>query len=280
MRMIRMIAIAFSLLFVGAAAAIAGPVDVVAAANTARLQDCAGSSKAARPLRAQAELQEAARLLAGGAGLEAAVSASGYRAKKSASIALRNGVDEGRIRALLAQRFCRTVSDPDLLEIGAYQRETDTWIVLAEPFAPPTPGDASIASRVLDLVNEARAEARRCGRKKFPATAPLRMADALGRAAQAHARDMAGHDFLDHEGTDGSAPAGRATRVGYAWRLVAENVAAGQASPEEAVATWLASPGHCANIMDAGYTDTGIGYAVNMAGDRGTYWVQMFGTTR
>jgi len=264
-----------------ATAAAAGDVaEVVAVADAVRMHDCGGTPGAARPLEPQAALHNAARFLADGAKLEAAVSKSGYRARRSASIVLRNAVDEDRIRMVLAQRFCRTVADPDLVEIGAYRRETDTWIVLAEPFVPPAPDDAAIAGRVFDLVNEARAEARRCGRKKFPAAAPLQQAEALSRAAQAHAHDMATHDFLDHEGTDGGAPADRASGAGYAWRLVGENVAAGQVTPEEAVATWLASPGHCANLMDAGYTDTGIGYAVNSTGGKGTYWVQMFGTTR
>ena len=278
--MFRNVLLALTIGVTAAAASTGDAEEVVAVANSVRVRDCAGAPGVARPFKPQAALYDAARFLADGGQLETAVSKSGYRARNSASIVLRNAVDEDRVRTILVQQFCRIVADPTLTEIGAYQRETDTWIVLAEPFAPPVPDDVDVAARVFDLVNLARAEARRCGRTKYPAVAPLRHVDALDRAAQAHAHDMATRDFLGHEGTDGSAPADRATRAGYAWRLVAENVAAGQTTPEEAVGTWLASPGHCANLMDAGYTDTGIGYAVNMAGDRGTYWVQMFGTTR
>jgi len=254
--------------------------DVVDAANAVRAQDCTGSSSIGRPLRAEPALQDAARYLADGETLEQAVSKSGYRARESASIRLGNAADAATVRSLLARRFCRIVADPGLTEIGAFRRAADIWLVLARPFAPPDPADPAVARRVLELINEARAEARRCGRKKFPAAAPLQQADALGRAAEAHARDMANRDFLDHRGSDGRAPADRATRAGYAWTLVAENVAAGQVSPEEVVGTWLASPGHCANLMDPAYTDTGIGFAINMAGDKRSYWVQMFGARR
>ena len=44
----------------------------------------------------------------------------------------------------------------------------------------------------------------------------------------------------------------------------------------EAVDGWLASPGHCANIMEPRFRETGIALAVGRASDRPTYWVQVF----
>ena len=140
--------------------------------------------------------------------------------------------------------------------------------------APATAGDAG--ARVLELVNAARAEPRRCGWKRFGAAPPLVRSTTLDRVAHAHAGDMAARSRMEHAGGDGSTPAERASRAGYAWMRIAENVAQGQATPDEAVASWLKSAGHCANLMDASYTETGIGVATTGAG--GPYWAQVFGT--
>lgn len=138
-----------------------------------------------------------------------------------------------------------------------------------------------LGARVLELVNAARAEPRRCGWKKFAAAPPLARSALLDRVAGDHAREMASHGRMGHAGNDGSTPAGRATRAGYRWLRIAENVAAGQPTPEDAVASWLASAGHCANLMDPAYTESGIGAAAAAAGEEGPhwlYWAQVFGT--
>jgi uncharacterized protein YkwD len=61
---------------------------------------------------------------------------------------------------------------------------------------------------------------------------------------------------------------------------VAENVAAGDRSAEAVVQTWLASPGHCANLMNAEVRDMGIAYAFEAGSPKGTYWAQVFATRR
>lgn len=141
--------------------------------------------------------------------------------------------------------------------------------------AAPAPAD-DFGARVLELVNVARAEPRRCGWKRFGTAPPLARSALLDRVAIAHAEDMAARGRMEHAGSDGSTPAERATRAGYAWTRIAENVAAGQATAEQAVTSWLKSSGHCANLMDAAYTETGTGFAA--AGAGGPYWVQVFGT--
>ena len=94
---------------------------------------------------------------------------------------------------------------------------------------------------------------------------PLELSAVLEEVANGHARDMAANDFLDHTGSDGSRPSDRTTRAGYAWKRIAENVAAGQTRAEDVAATWLESPGHCANLMDPRHMDTGIAYAIDVA---------------
>ena len=91
---------------------------------------------------------------------------------------------------------------------------------------------------------------------------------------------MAAHSYLAHQGRDGATPAQRAARAKYQARAVGENIAAGPATAEIAVAGWLKSPEHCANLMSPRYTDMGIAYAVDPASKHGIYWVQMFGARR
>ncbi len=254
-----------------------GVADLVDVANSIRSQGCGELAAVDRPLRARVQLDEAARRIAHGDRLETATSGSGYRAKKSASIHIRTTKGDDGVAQMLVQRFCGIVADSNLSEIGVFRRGEETWMVLAAPFSPLAPDDApTVSHRVLELINEARLHARRCGRKKFPATTPLKQAAALERAALAHAQDMAARSYIGHKGPNGSMPADRATRAGYAWVSVAENVAAGQTTAAEVVNRWLASPGHCANLMDPRYSDTGVAYAVNPAGEKGIYWAQVF----
>ena len=254
-----------------------GIADLVDVANSIRSQGCGELSAVVWPLRARMQLDEAARRIAHGDKLETATSGSGYRAKKSASIHIRTTKGDDGVAQMLAQRFCGIVADSTLHEIGVFRRSEETWMVLAAPFAPPAPDDApAVSHRVLELTNEARRHARRCGRKKFPATTPLKQAAALERAALAHAQDMAARSYIGHKGPDGSMPADRATRAGYAWVSIAENVAAGQTTAEEVVNKWLASPGHCANLMNPRYSDMGVAYAFNLASEKGIYWAQVF----
>lgn len=258
-------------------APVVGAADLVDVANSIRSQGCGELSAVDQPLRARMKLDEAARRIAHGVRLETATSESGYRARKSASIHIRTTTGDDGVAQMLAQRFCGIIADSTLHEIGVFRRGDETWMVLAVPFAPPAPEDAAAVShRVLELINEARRQPRRCGRKKFPAATSLKQAAALDRAALAHVQDMAARSYIGHKGADGSMPADRATRAGYSWVLIAENVAAGQTTAAEVVNIWLLSPGHCVNLMNPRYSDTGVAYAVNTTGEKVIYWAQLF----
>ena len=136
-----------------------------------------------------------------------------------------------------------------------------------------------VRERVVELVNAARSNARRCGSERFDAAAPLRVSRQLDDAAADHARSMARKKFFDHRGKDGSQPKDRALRTGYQPRLTGENIAFGPESAEEVVAGWLASPGHCANIMDSRFQHIGVGLGIGR-GRGQIYWVQTFGAPR
>lgn len=176
---------------------------------------------------------------------------------------------------------CPKVQDESMTEIGIYQDARQVWIVLAEPFAPSVRMSAQAASqRVLDLVNQARARPRNCGDKVFDAARPLRWNDLLAEASREHAEDMARNNYFSHNARDGSGPAQRVERAGYKWRITAENIAAGQSKPEDAVAGWIKSPGHCANLMNPAFTEMGVAFAVDRRSELGVYWSQAFGARR
>lgn len=88
----------------------------------------------------------------------------------------------------------------------------------------------------------------------------LRPDPTLDAAAQAHADDMARRDYFGHESPEGETPGERATRAGYPWRRVFENLAAGQPTPAEAVEGWERSPGHRRAMLDPEVREAGIGY--------------------
>jgi uncharacterized protein YkwD len=136
--------------------------------------------------------------------------------------------------------------------------------------------NATIRERVVELVNDARSKSRRCGRERFGAAPPLSISRKLNGAAAGHARDMARKGFFDHRGLDGSQPKDRVLRAGYRPRISGENIAYGPESAEEVVAGWLASPGHCANLMDPRFEHMGIAVATGARRGR-IYWVQTFG---
>lgn len=134
-------------------------------------------------------------------------------------------------------------------------------------------------ARVFDLLNTARGRARSCGGKRYPAVGRLTRNAKLDRAARKYAQKMADARFFDHVAPDGSTPTSRARAEGYR-RGVGENIAAGYVTPVVVMTAWLASPGHCANVMSPAYQDVGLGFALPRPGRSAIfsdYWVQDFG---
>jgi uncharacterized protein YkwD len=256
--------------------------NTVAAVNAARSAYCGLSRANQPPLIESRRLDRIARLLAQGESLEQAQSRSGYSAVRSVWFRI-SGVDgDAALEQIVGQRFCGPLSDPGLRNIGAYgSGESGLTIVVAQPFTPPREQDAAAVGRiVLALTNQARAHPRFCGSQPFPGAPPLSLASALTRAASAHSRDMVVRDFFSHTGSDGSSPGDRARRAGYRWSMLGENIASGATTPQEAVAGWLASPEHCANIMTAGFLQMGVAFAVDPADPRMIDWTEDFGTPR
>lgn len=63
-------------------------------------------------------------------------------------------------------------------------------------------------------------------------------------------------------------------KYGIHYKSAGENIAAGQRTPDEVMQAWMNSSGHRANILNAKYTELGVGYY--KGGSYGVYWVQEF----
>lgn len=121
--------------------------------------------------------------------------------------------------------------------------------------------------RVFQLVNQERAQR---GLSEY------NWNENLARAARYHALDMATDDYFSHDTMD-RVDGDLKFVCKVCWRTyyfdkssAGENIAAGQNTPEQVVADWMASPGHRANILGATFDSIGVGYVKG-------HWVQYFG---
>ncbi|HEX4051982.1 MAG TPA: CAP domain-containing protein [Steroidobacteraceae bacterium] len=245
--------------------------------QTLRTQGCEGRSGSALALRRPPTLQAAAARWSTGAPLGVAIEAAGYRADHYRALQYRGNT--AGLRGALLQELCAALTQETYRDVGIWGDGQALWIVLAAPFQTPSPADAAaVTQALLGRINAARAHARRCGAHSYPRAPPLQLDVRLEHAAARHARDMLEHDFLDHRGSDGSTPATRLQAAGYRFYALGENIAQGAENVEQVVQAWLASPGHCANIMDMAFQETGFAFAVSRRGAPRIYWVEDFGT--
>jgi uncharacterized protein YkwD len=244
----------------------------------ARSRGCAGHAGAASPLRWSDALARAAARIGRGEPSLAAVAKEGFRATRVFQANFSGFRRPADVAGTLAQDYCAALTEPQFTDFGFHREGTSWHVVLAARLQLAELADArAVAAKVLALTNQARTQARRCGDQRFEPAPPLRANLRLERAAAAHAQDMAGHQYVEHVGRDGSTFAQRITRARYEWHSVGENVAAGQRTPEDVVQDWLASPGHCANIMSGDFTEMGVAFAVNLDAKDAVYWAQEFG---
>ena len=291
----------------GLIAAPAARADALSVVQMLRQGGCGGIAPIAPSLRHNPSLDRAAEQWADGHSLNSAAELAGYPLKSAQGLRV-SGPDEALIREQ-RRSACRNVSSRDLREVGIYRRGAETWLVLAtssgsswsspapapaprpsgsalppasQTPASPTPARATpaMASRALELVNEVRARGAQCGAQSFGPAPPLSLSGTLASVALGHATDMAVHDYFEHQDLSGQSPADRVRAAGYQEKLVGENIAYGPQSVEEVVKGWLASPGHCQNIMDPRFAQMGIGLAPGRASRRGLFWVQLLAEPR
>lgn len=105
---------------------------------------------------------------------------------------------------------------------------------------------AVLRSAVVCLINEQRAA------HHLPA---LQASPLLNHSAQDWTNAMVSTDQFTH----GTNFAGRISAAGYVWRSAGENIATGYSTPRTVVRAWMASPGHCRNILNPTYRNVGTG---------------------
>jgi len=146
--------------------------------------------------------------------------------------------------------------------------------------------------KLLEAINKERSKSRTCGSKGvFPAVPSLTWNPALYDAALEHVTDLAYSDIFSHDGsgteydiTGQGKPSKFYERIvhnGYKnYYSVGENIAGGQRNVEEVMKAWMASPGHCANIMKSTYTQVGIAIVIKTDSTYQIYWGQNFGSKK
>lgn len=125
--------------------------------------------------------------------------------------------------------------------------------------------DSSVTNfeiEVIRLVNEHR---QKNGLK------PLTANWELSRVARYKSQDMVDNRYFAHNSPLYGTPFQMIKAFGISYRTAGENIAYGQRTPKQVVDGWMNSSGHRANILNAAYTQIGVGYVPN-----GHYWTQMF----
>ena len=125
--------------------------------------------------------------------------------------------------------------------------------------------DSTITSyeqQVIDLVNDIRT---RNGLEKLKANWEL------SRVARYKSQDMHDNKYFSHTSPIYGSPFDMIKSFGISYRTAGENIAQGYKTPDSVVTGWMNSSGHRANILNASYTQIGVGYVSN-----GNYWTQMF----
>ncbi len=132
----------------------------------------------------------------------------------------------------------------------------------------PAASNSSISAfeqQVVDLTNAERSKA---------GLAPLKLNVELSRMARIKSEDMRDKNYFDHNSPTYGSPFDMMRKFGISFTAAGENIAAGQKTPQAVVTGWMNSPGHRQNILNANYTEIGVGYAAG--GSYGHYWTQEF----
>ncbi len=236
---------------------------------------CAKASSAERP-----PLQPDPRLASSPAepDWKQALTRNAYPLQSAEAIHLDGPQDAGAALGALKESFCQVLLDPQYTDIGVSRAGPQWRIVLARPQQQAHLGDwQQEGQRLLTLINTARGQTRQCGQQAQPATEALTWNPALASAAQAHSQAMASENFFAHRDPAGRIPGDRAELAGYRGGLIGENLAAAQVSAQQVLDGWLASPEHCANLMNPQFRELGAAYARDDKSDAGIYWTAMFG---
>jgi uncharacterized protein YkwD len=167
----------------------------------------------------------------------------------------------------------RAALDPSLTRIGVGRAASrDGWTVLVIVLAEPLERAPEILARwerwILDEVNGIRAQ------HDLP---ELDWREDLAAVARAHSEVMAQEKTMSHLDPRGRRVGDRLRQAGIGYRRAGENIANNRGLEDPAriaVKSWLKSAGHRRQILDPGFSATGVGIA--LAEDGAYYFTQVF----
>lgn len=123
----------------------------------------------------------------------------------------------------------------------------------------------ALEQKVIDLVNQQRAN------NGLPA---LKANWEVSRVARYKSQDMIDKKYFAHQSPTYGSPFNMMETFGITFSAAGENIAYGQRTPQDVMNSWMNSPGHRSNILNATYNQIGVGVA--KAANGTFYWTQMF----
>lgn len=100
---------------------------------------------------------------------------------------------------------------------------------------------------------------------------PLILNVKLSGIARIKSQDMYDNNYFSHTSPVYGTPFEMMKQFGISYMAAAENIASGYATPSAVVKAWMNSTGHRQNILNARFTQIGVGHITS-----GNYWTQMF----
>ena len=138
--------------------------------------------------------------------------------------------------------------------------------------------DADSLQQAVQRLNELRQQGGAPCTGDHAAPQPLVWEAHLASSAYEQATDLARRDLLSHVDGHERGFGARLRSAGYAAMGAGENLAAGQSDFDDTLQAWLASPSHCANLMQPEYRDVGLACVQRHGSRYERFWVAHLGT--
>ena len=238
-----------------------------AASQAAKSGSCAGSSCAARQACASNSCTDGSSCLyqtcTGAKNCGSVVVANGSRLTYQQLAALLNKLKSGSScsKTVSSKPSTSTSSKPATSSRPAASSQTPSS-------SQASSGSGTYASFQNEVVRLVNAERAKNGLKALSVSA------ALTKTATLKSQDMATKNYFSHTSPTYGSPFDMMRQFGISYRTAGENIAWGQTSPAQVMNGWMNSPGHRANILNASFTQIGVGVAQNSDGRY--YWTQQF----
>lgn len=164
-----------------------------------------------------------------------------------------------------------TAATPTPAATAAPSDTEDETAATPTPSATPTDTDDDAQATVDNLSFEEQVAALVNEQRAANGLSALTLSTTLSDVARLKSQDMHDNGYFSHTSPTYGSPFDMLKSLGISYRTAGENIAMGYASPEAVMDAWMNSAGHRANILNASYTQIGVGYVAD-----GNYWTQEF----